>query len=74
MRKIVDIEKDFFMIWMCDLYGERADWYASQATIKHMLEYGKKNKWMILEIIADDGKRVDYDRGTKQYYIERGDK
>ena len=73
MRKIVDTAKDIFFIWMCDVYEERADWYAPQATIDRMIEYGNKNHWMILEIIADNGKRVDYDRETKQFFIEMED-
>ena len=70
MRKIVNTKTDIFMIWMCDVYGERADWYAPHTTIEKMEEYGKKNKWMILEIIADNGKRVEYDKEAKQYFIE----
>lgn len=73
MRKIVDTAKDIFFIWMCDVYEERADWYAPQTTIDRMIEYGNKNHWMILEIIADNGKRVDYDRETKEFFIEMED-
>lgn len=70
MKRIINTATEKFIIWMSDIYGERADWFRRNATIDEMETYGKTHKWMILEIIADNGKRVEWDSELKAYVIE----
>lgn len=70
MKRIVNTATERFTIWMTDIYGERGDWYRNGVTIDEMEAYGKFHKWMVVEIIGNNGYRVEYDRATKQYLIE----